>query len=195
MRICHIAIAACLTLLSLPALADTTYTYTGKDFFSDGILGPYTTSDSVTGSFTVASPLPDNDPFPDVKFLSFSFTDGVQTITNLNSYSPEIRIATDSSGNITDWYVYLFSIDNHNNFIETEAFVDQFHDVNIEDKGNDPIPGVGGTPGDGANSDDPGTWSSTTDAAPTSPTPEPSTFALLSTGMLGLAGIARRRFA
>jgi hypothetical protein len=195
MRICRVALTACLTLLSVPALADTTYTYTGNDFFSDGILGPYTTSDSVTGSFTVASPLPDNDPFPDVKFLSFSFTDGVQTITNSNAYFPEIRIATDSSGNITSWLIHLISIDNINDFIQTEAFVDQFHNINVDDEGEDPIPSTLDPPGSGYNSGDPGTWTSNIATQPPSLIPEPSTLTMLGTGMLGLAGLARRRFA
>jgi hypothetical protein len=162
-------------------MADVTYTYTGNDFTD--ALAPYTTTESITGSFTVASPLGDNYPYQQIAPLSFSFSDGVQTITNLNATLPPpfFDFATDLNGNITTWSIFIGNASG--DFIETNNL--------LNDNGLFGIDIGGDVVGIGINESNPGSWTT----PPPSPTPEPSTFALLSTGMLGLAGIARRRFA
>lgn len=75
MRLSLFAVAA-LFVSSLIARADAVYTYTGQHFTL--VEGSYTTSDSVTGLFTITNPL--GDDLNNVSFtpLSFNFSDGVQ---------------------------------------------------------------------------------------------------------------------
>ncbi len=95
----------------------TTYQYVGNTFQNSEILPPpiteygrtvnwtpYTTSDRVTLTFTLAAPLPAGLVLTDItsQILSFSISDGVNTI-----YSPSTpyiaKVATDASGTITQW--------------------------------------------------------------------------------------------
>jgi hypothetical protein len=87
----------------------TTYQYTGNHFID--VAGPgYTTSMSVTGMVTLANPLPPNfggtfgGP---VTPTSFTFFDGVQTLTIANTAEFDIRFVTDATGNIIGWSVEL----------------------------------------------------------------------------------------
>lgn len=58
----------------------------------------------LTGSLELATPLPANMPFTSITFdvLSYSFNDGRNTTTELNSVSI-ISLSTDGSGNILRW--------------------------------------------------------------------------------------------
>ena len=89
--------------------ADTTYTYTGNPFTS--VSGPpYTMSDFVSGMLTLAGPLaPNFNGF--VTPIAFSFSDGVQTITNLTpglGQSLTFHFQTGPTGVISDWTVDVF---------------------------------------------------------------------------------------
>ena len=96
-----IALIAC--LISGYAHADT-YTYIGTNFeFTGG--DDYTTDMRVTGSFTTSIPIPPNVSNFDLSGIltSWSFNDGVQTITNVNGVipaPPQSDVSTDASGNI-----------------------------------------------------------------------------------------------
>jgi hypothetical protein len=88
--------------LSQPMFATPiTYTYTGNPFTF--VQGAYTTSDKVTGSVTLSSPLVPNMVLTMVTPLAFSFFDGFQTFTNSNADIVSISFATGPTGAITQW--------------------------------------------------------------------------------------------
>jgi hypothetical protein len=105
-------------LASAHAQADVIYTYTGNPF-TIGANGspppdlPYTTNDKVTGQFVEAAPLPSNITLQSITPTSFSFTDGVQTKTNLNTLMSSFKVTTDSSGDITKWQINLDPTQTH----------------------------------------------------------------------------------
>ena len=184
----RLAAIAAISLSSLAAHADTVYTYTGNAFtISDA---PYDSSDSVTGSFTVASPLAANMVLPsnftwgssNVNWTSFSFSDGFDpAITNL-TVNPEfalLAVGTDSSGDITSWYV-SFVIADFSSQLTTTTFGHPI-DYGLEING-----------GAAQVDNNPGTWSSST-STDSAATPEPSSLALLGTGLAGMCGAIRRR--
>src|SRR5215469_6070319 len=84
----HATLVCLLFVLSLagPASADTTYTYQGNPFtfFLNATCPPQC---SLSGSFTLATPLADNLVSGSFIPESFSFTDGSVTITNKNATS------------------------------------------------------------------------------------------------------------
>jgi len=99
--------------LTVPAYSDVTYTYTGPDFVSAA--SPYTTSDHVTATMTLANPLDPNNfqmsPVGPTAFylgsdlVALSMSDGVHTL-DLNTPGVTgggIVYAVDSSGDITEW--------------------------------------------------------------------------------------------
>jgi len=81
----------------------TTYHYTGNPFTF--ATPPYTTSDFVTGMITLASPLAPNFS-GNVSPIAFTFSDGVQTITNLTAVNTFFFFRTGPTGEITEWDVF-----------------------------------------------------------------------------------------
>jgi hypothetical protein len=93
-----------LFLLPLPLLADTVYSYTGPSYQTSS--APYAYPMNITGTMTLPTPLPPDTHGIAVHPTSFSFSDGVQTITNLNAtYNFFSGFTTDENGNITSWIV------------------------------------------------------------------------------------------
>jgi len=159
-----------------PARADVVYTYTGNDFTS--VSGSYNTTDSLDGSMTfttaLASDLDDAELYP----TSFTFSDGVQTITNSTATnSVYIEVSTDAAGIIDSWYMY-FPNPGSGNYIETIA---NSQGSLTED--------VGSTSSVVAyDENNPGTWTESPVAAP-----EPSSLAIIAVGMSVLGLFCRRR--
>ena len=184
--VCALTIAPFATIY-----ADVTYSYTGKNLGPDPgyTFSPYyTTSDSVLGTITLTSALGAGMSLTDITGMitSFSFTDGAQAYTQASSLTVEdFKVATDGSGNIDAWQVAVGA--NFNYFIL--SCNGDFSDSDYCSPGNGW--GIGGaadevffSPAVGINEGTPGTWGLA---------PEPSSLLLFGSGVLGLAGMIRRR--
>ena len=98
-----------------PAIATTTYVYFGPKFQFIGGSG-FTSSMSINGLFTTASPLPANMPLTDIgpagngKVTGWSFSDGTNTFDTTNSIVfgnqyAYFQVATDAAGNVSQFYI------------------------------------------------------------------------------------------
>jgi hypothetical protein len=177
-----------------PLAAGTVYTYTyaGNDFTS--AVAPFTTSDYITGSFTLDAPLGDNLGGGNIaaSVASFSFTDGVDTITNATpgiddcSCSPTIDIWTNGTGEITNWEISLTVGElGSENLLTGDFYAGLIEGYKIEDYGNADSSGEDVA----SNTSDPGVWNNSTSSA----APEPGSLLLAAVG-LGL-GVWHRKFA
>ena len=159
------------------ANADTIYTYTGNMF--DSFKGDFECPPvcRITGSFTVAQPLPANLSFVTISPKFFSVSDGVVTLTPANSHPlifQPFMLATDATGAITTWDVRITG---------KQALVkESLSTVNFPGFSEDEV----GIPVGALNTNNPGVWS-----AVTTNTPEPSCLLLLCTGLLSIVGGAR----
>jgi hypothetical protein len=163
----------------------TTYHYTGNPFtFVFPPIGPYTTSDFVSGMVTLAGPLPPNFS-GEVTPRRFTFTDGVQTISNENA-TPGFSIfsfTTGPTGQILHWLCAVGTGDQPTGLgILTQNSLTP--PVGVTDEGSKPTE-TGDISG-GANVDNPGTW--TRSVAPDAG----SSLALLSLSLMALGLVARR---
>ena len=153
----------------------TTYQYTGNPFTF--AIAPYTTSDFVTGMLTLAGPLASNFNGT-VTPTAFTFSDGVQTLTNLNAVFSSFLFVTGPTGQITGWDI---EVDRElHTFISTTNIADfQTIDIGIS---------VGISQGSFAfNQDQPGRWenrSAVTDSG--------STLSMLTLTLMALGLVARR---
>ena len=117
MRRCSQALLAlaAIFLLASAAPAAAIYQYAGDnytDIFNDAPpAGTYTTSMSVTGSFTLASPLAMGETDISGLVTSYVFNDGRSTLTEGNSQLAEgSTFFVDGVGDITTWSLKIWEI-------------------------------------------------------------------------------------
>jgi hypothetical protein len=164
----------------------TTYKYTGNHFTD--VSGPYTTSMFVTAMVTLAGPLPANfEGF--VTPLAFTFSDGVQTITNLISNSfTFFEFFTGPTGQIERWEVSVFKTGPHPEFVEFQ--IATWNDPVEDDNGD--VEGVFDSvvfQGPNAfNEQQPGVWEIRSAVADTG-----TTLSLMTLSLMAL-GVATRQF-
>jgi hypothetical protein len=99
--------AAAVVFNGAHANAATLYTYSGNNFSVFGGTS-FDMTMSVSGSFTMANPLPPNQSGA-IFFtpLSFSFSNGLATVTNQNAGLAIFQVETDGSGNILGWNIQV----------------------------------------------------------------------------------------
>lgn len=186
MRLRSLFLSALILVLPLPLLADTVYSYTGNPFTTYyGSPTQFTAADFVSGSFTVATPLADNLSSQLISPTSFSFSNGIDTLSSadLNVNDAVFNVVTDSTGAIDQWIVY---IQTSTVSLYTHQLGSGSYDGGLAGAGSSNVE-------QGVVDNDPGTWTETSTTDP-SAVPEPNTLALLSSGVLGLVGMVRRRF-
>lgn len=189
------------------ANASVIYTYTGQAFTAitpspgSAPADPYQAGDRVTGTFELAAPLPGNLPaLTVITPVAFSFSDGVNTLTNATALTAAFGLSTDASGHILEWLVVVSANQTGpgatRRTISTRNYLNpNFQTAPAIDRGSDTLCGANSPPGGCESFDDgylqaaenrnaPGTW--TVEAVP-----EPTSMLLISAALAGLA--ARRR--
>ena len=186
----------CAIVLAPSATADTVYTYTGNPFTefqgTDACIGGVGEC-SITLSFTLAFPLPANFGsgfLTLVTPLSFSMTDGVHTLTQLNS-TPFFLVETGPTGQIDFWGISASTplVPPEQFFLVTQRTAS----VVFGDDDTNTFTAVGNgdfnSTGFARVLDNPGTWTIST----VPHVPEPSSLMLLSAGLLGLTPTFRKK--
>ena len=92
-----------------PVWSSTIYTYTGNNFDtfdSVGSLPSHDASMSVSVALEYTDPLSFNLTEQLRVPISFSISDGINTIDNTTASSWNVRLGTDALGQINSWFVY-----------------------------------------------------------------------------------------
>jgi hypothetical protein len=169
------------------AQADIMYSYTGNPFTSvTG--GVYSTTDSISGFFTLASALGSNFSFQSITPKTFSFTDQHQILTDTTpSLLTAFEVSTDAAGNIDQWAI---NISTNDGLLPLTEFLTQNSGINPADAAVT-TDALGNIISLGNNPAGVGVWTTTSIAA----VPEPDTAGLLLLGVLVTGFMARNQVA
>jgi hypothetical protein len=155
------------------AMADEVYTYQGLPF--DTFSGETCPSVCVlSGSFTLSSPIGDNNIVLGITPDSFSFTDGNTILNTTNSIFQDLGFQTDATGNIISW---LFAASGNTTTFESSNLGDPIGDFSFDANGSS------------ANNSAAGTWTTSSSVVNT---PEPSSLFLLGAGLAVILGLRKR---
>lgn len=195
MKINSVIRATCACLLSItvtPVVASVIYTYSGNSFDTFSDPSSYTTGMAVTGTVELAAPLVANLPSSVVAPISFSFSDGINTITSTNASDLFIELGTDGLSGINQWNIQVYrAIDDGTEFGKQYSIFTTFIGVTANDYGRMQIC-EGGPCGFDSVTDAGyqllvhGSWSG-------SLVPVPAAAWLFGSGLIGLIGFARRK--
>jgi hypothetical protein len=204
-------VPALFLIMTVSANASYVYSYTGNTFDSFSSPSSWDTSMYVSGTFELQGALGQNLIDSPITPTSFSFTDGVNTITSVDAaanpllYNVDLRFSTDTNGVIKDWYVLLdfgpvstpFYPGTLGNIgqtlarIHTEGGVSEFGMAASWDvaviytcTAINPDNSCATDQDTGGTVANPGAWTVST-------VPVPSAFWLFGTGVLGLIGASR----
>jgi PEP-CTERM motif len=171
--------------LAFLAQADIIYSYTGNPFTN--VTGSvYSTTDSISGFFTLTSALGSNFSFQSITPKTFSFTDQHQTLTDTTpSLLADFQVSTDAAGNIDQWEI---SILTNNGILPLTEFSTQNLPISAADAAVT-TDALGNIISLGNNPAGVGVWTTTS----ITPVPEPNSLSLLVLGVLGIAFMARKR--
>ena len=167
-----------MTFCAVAAKADTTYTYTGAPFFEFGAAGCPPTC-SITGSFTLATPLAPN---ANATITTFAFSTGPFTFTSLTN--GPFGVSTNAAGVIDSWSIDMTG----DGGAEISSGAPTFDDE-LEFGADDGLGDGGLKFFFGADAGGIGFWTASTSTG----VPEPTSGTLLIAGLVGLAGLALKK--
>ena len=186
------------SFMSSPSGCPKSLTERGGPFHKRGAV-----HESVDGFFTLATALAPNLNGVDITPLSFSFFDGIDTISNTNATSSFFAVSTDGSGQVDLWNVgldessmtsslgyYIATTDTagHNGFeVDVGEYFNCGDGTTSGGGSGCAFFGTGFYTSQGETRNDPGAW---VESALT--VPEPGTIALLGTAVACLGALRRR---
>jgi hypothetical protein len=163
--------------LASSANAVATYSYEGDPFVSFNGTATNPPWTHISGYFTTNTPLAANLLFSIPPYTSYSFTNGVFTLTDANSTLIDLYVVTNSLGEIDAWVIDLLLQNLTASYtISTSPLGDVSASASLNGEAGEAI------------SLSSGTWTATVDNIP-----EPSTCLLLGAGLAGV-GLFRKRF-
>ena len=151
-----VLVAALSALGATNANADVIYSYLGNDFTNP--TGPYTTSDHVTLSFTLASALGDNLPLTTVVPVTYTINDGVNTFSNTQQNTIFFFLSTSTAGSINAWDIEVDAAGStalNQSLIRTKSLPSSTFDQGLIISS--------GLTSTGISSDNPGAWTGPTE--------------------------------